>query len=112
MRYFHPEENLQGRVDRDKVPYDKWVESGHITLTPGNVVDALFIQSQIQEDSKKFVIREIGYDPYKAIVLTQHLEHFGLIMTEVRQGHQTLGFPTSEFEKLVIGYHAHVDRVE
>jgi hypothetical protein len=33
--FFVPKGNLQGRADRDQVPYPRWAQEGHITATEG-----------------------------------------------------------------------------
>jgi phage terminase large subunit-like protein len=52
----------------------EWEKAGHLSLTPGNVVDYGYIRSAIRELAEKFVIKEIAYDQHYAEELTQAIE--------------------------------------
>lgn len=101
--FWIPKDNIEGRVRRDKVPYDVWAERGFIKATPGNVIDYDIIENDIDELGKKFKIQEIGFDPWNASGTAGHLETKGFAMTEVRQGTGGMGEPSKEFEAKIIG---------
>jgi len=102
-RFWVPEENIEARSRRDRVPYDVWVRQGFITATPGNVIDYDYIEAEIEGLSSDYDIREIGYDPWGALQLAQHLEAKGFEMVEVRQGTKSMSEPTKEMLRLVLG---------
>lgn len=64
--FYLPDADMTERVARDKVPYDVWAQQGYLTLTPGNVVDYDFIQSDLIDISKKYNLQKIAYDPHNA----------------------------------------------
>lgn len=101
-RYFVPEARVEQRVKRDRVPYDRWIASGAITATPGNVVDYDFVKEQILADASTFRIEKFGFDPWNAMQLMIQLQGEGLPVEQVRQGFLTLSGPTKELERQVL----------
>lgn len=101
---FMPAETLAARRKTDKVPYDLWVQQGHITATDGAVVDYRFIMQYIEDRVAEngWKVREICYDPYNATQFAQEMEDLGYTMVEIRQGIPTLGEPTKDFRDLVM----------
>jgi len=101
--FWIPENDRQERVKRDHVPYDAWEKQGFITVTPGDSTDHDFIEAKIKELSKQFVIKEIAYDPSRAVQLVTHLQDFGPKdwMVQYSQGAQSMNAPISFIEKLI-----------
>lgn len=87
--FWIPEENMKERVKRDLVPYDRWKKQGFLTATPGDVVDYDYIEATVEHLAGEYEIRELGYDPYKAMQTAIHLQAKGITMVPVRQGWQT-----------------------
>jgi len=102
-RFFIPGDNILERERLDKVPYSLWRDQGYVTVTPGNVIDYDFIESQIIQDGHDFVIKEIAYDPYNSTEIVNHLSDEGLVTTPFRQGFISMNAPTMDFEKRVLG---------
>lgn len=102
-RFFIPSENVEGRVRRDRVPYDRWARERALILTEGNVVDYDFVKRQILEDAETFVIERFGFDPFNATQLMIQLQDEGLPVEKVRQGFLTLSAPSKELERLLLG---------
>lgn len=100
--FFIPEDSIQERVKKDGVPYDVWVKQGFIYATPGNVIDYKFIEDKIDQLARRFVIKEIAFDPWNATMLTQRLTDNGMRMVEVRQGFASLSPPTKQLEALIL----------
>jgi len=60
-----PRKNIQARVKRKRVPYDRWVDDGFVTATDGalgELIDKRQIAADILTLSKQFNIRELFYD--------------------------------------------------
>lgn len=58
--------------------YAEWVEQGHMTATPGNMIDFDYIESDIKKDCERFVTIQIGADPWNATQVITHLQnHIG-----------------------------------
>ncbi len=100
--FFIPEDNMEERIKKDRVPYDVWVREGYIYKTPGNIIDYSFIEAKIDKCAKIFDILEIGYDPWNASMLTQRLADNGMEMIEIRQGMKSLAAPTKQLETLIL----------
>jgi phage terminase large subunit-like protein len=99
-RIFIPKDTLSKRTQM-REQLEAWANAGHLTLTPGNVIDYDFIKAQILKDSRLYDIREIGYDPWSATQIAIQLEGEGLRMVPVRQGFATLSTPSKGLETLV-----------
>jgi len=63
--------------------YDVWEQQGYIKTTEGNVVHYGFIEKFIEELGKKYDIREIAYDRWGAVQMSQNLEGNGLYCSSV-----------------------------
>lgn len=99
---FMPKNRLLEREKSDRVPYSLWAKQGYITLTEGDVVDYKYIKTYIRELAIKYVVRQIGYDPYNATQFANDMTTEGFLMVEVRQGMLTLSEPTKDVEALVL----------
>lgn len=98
-----PKERMIERERRDGVPYTQWVAEGHVKVTPGNVIDYAYIEKHITEDSKRFKLREVAYDPWNAGDLVQRLQDtHKLPMLEHRQGTGSMNTPSKEFERRML----------
>lgn len=95
-----------GAADRiehsDRMPYRQWAKEGHVILTPGDSIDYEFVHGHIVDDAQRFVIKQIGYDPWNAEATRQALEAKGLTCVEMRQGARTLSAPLKELERALI----------
>lgn len=68
---FIPEDNIKERVDRDHVPYDKWVKNGYLNATPGDVVDYEVIKNHIENLELMYDVKYYCGDPWHLEVLRQ-----------------------------------------
>lgn len=100
--FWVPEDNIDARVKRDKVPYDVWVRDGLIEATPGNVTDYDFIREQVNSLAQTYDIAEIAYDPWNATQLAVQLQGDGATMVPFRQGYVSMNEPCKSFERLVM----------
>ena len=100
--FWIPEESLEQRVMRDHVPYDVWERKGFLKTTEGNVVHYGFIESFIEELGEKYNIREIAYDRWGAVQMSQNLEGMGFTVVPFGQGFKDMSPPTKELMKLVL----------
>ncbi len=99
--FWTPEESIHQRSRQDRAPYDVWVRDGYMTATEGHVIDYDFIEAKILELGEKYRIQELGYDPYNAQQLCNHLMDSRMPMVVVRQGYLTLTSASKELERLV-----------
>lgn len=102
MRFWIPEENMRERVKRDRVPYDVWVRQGLIHATPGNVIDYGAIKHTIKTLATDFEIKEIAFDRWGAVQISQDLDAEGFTMVPFGQGYASMSGPTKELLNLVL----------
>ena len=101
--FFCPADNLQGRADRDGVPYPLWAEQGFIIPTPGNVTDYRAVEDHIRGLCGRFQVQEIVFDPAYAQAVMSPLTEDGLPTATMRQGWQTMAPAIKELERAIIG---------
>jgi len=106
-RYYLPEDDLQERCRRDRVPYDLWAEQGYITLTPGKSIDYDFIEEELKQLATKYDIIEMAEDPYNATQLTNHLIAEGIKCIDMRQGFLSMSPPTKGLKRLILSKRFH-----
>ena len=100
--FWLPEETLDLRVRRDHVPYDLWQRQGYLMTTEGNVVHYGFIENFIDELGTRFNIREIAFDRWGAVQMSQNLEGLGFTLVQFGQGYRDMSPPTKELMKLTL----------
>lgn len=100
--FWVPEDTLALRVRRDHVPYDVWEKQGSIMTTEGNVIHYGYIEDFIEDLGTKYNIREIAYDRWGAVQMSQNLEGAGFTIVPFGQGFKDMSPPTKELMKLVL----------
>lgn len=100
--FWIPEENVDLRVKRDHVPYDLWERQGFLMTTEGNVVHYGFIEKFIETLGEKFHIKEIAFDRWGAVQMSQNLEAMGFTVVPFGQGFKDMSPSTKELMKLVL----------
>lgn len=95
----------------NRVLYRKWVDSGDLDTTPGNVIDYAYIRQCINDAAGQYNLIDVGFDPYNATQLAIELaEEDGIETIKVPQGFSHMNEPSRRFEDLVIqGTIAHND---
>ena len=71
-------------------------------LFRSNVTDLVEIEDYICQESEKYQIKEIGYDPYNAAALVANLYNKGLPIKKVGQGMAALSNPSKTTEQLIM----------
>lgn len=99
---FIPKESIYQKEIQDRVPYKRWIDSGHIIATEGDVIDIEFIVKYIEDISKIYKIQNISCDPWNATALMTKLDSLGYEVIETRQGYKTLSEPTKFIKELMI----------
>lgn len=94
--YWLPEETAKSR--NDVAPYVQWVEQGHISTTPGNIVDYSAIRQAFYNLQENCLVHSVGYDEWNAWETTAELTGAGFNMQKVlpRYGYQSN--PTKRIE--------------
>jgi phage terminase large subunit-like protein len=78
VEFWTPKDTLVERSKRDRVPYDVWVDQGHITATPGRAVDYGFVAQRLAELQQEVGLRRIAFDPYRIKYLEKELDEQGI----------------------------------
>ena len=101
--YFVPQDRMLERVRRDRVPYDQWSKTGHLTTTPGPAVDYESVRAVLKAWAVEFDLQLIAYDPWNATDLVSRLEkQDGLTCVPIRQGFASLSAPTKSLETAIL----------
>ena len=89
--------------------YRGWVNSGHLIVTPGNMIDLEMIQEEIFADSETFAIREVAKDPWGGQQLGANLANQGIEVVDVPQQTRYLSDPMKEIAALIDAGRFHHD---
>ena len=100
--FWIPEDTIDIRVRRDHVPYDTWLGRGPVIATEGTVIHYGYIENFIEDLGKKYNIKEIAFDRWGAVQMTQNLEGMGFTVVPFGQGYKDMSPPTKELMKLVL----------
>lgn len=100
--FWIPDDSLKLRVARDHVPYDLWQQQGFLQTTEGNVVHYGAIEAFIEELGTRFDIREIAFDRWGAVQMSQNLEDAGFTVVPFGQGFKDMSPPSKELMKLAL----------
>jgi phage terminase large subunit-like protein len=100
-----PDDTLDERAQRDRVPYRLWVERGYLETNPGNRIDQGRVLQRILWVAEAFDVQQIGIDPWNAGNLATELVDAGFEDTQVVEIPQTLAqmsAPAKDFEADVL----------
>lgn len=100
---FIPEANMQERIKNDHVPYDAWQKAGHLTATPGDIIDYTEIHKRILNWKILYNVKEIDADRAFATMLLQVFEQDGLVCVDVPQTFVVLTDALNQTEVLLKG---------
>tara|TARA_R110000824_G_scaffold104256_2_gene247452 strand:+ start:780 stop:2219 length:1440 start_codon:yes stop_codon:yes gene_type:complete len=85
-KHFIPNDDIEARTRRDKVPYAIWRNEGHIVTTDGNTTDFDAIFETIMAWGDHLDIQELAYDRHFSAELVQKLDQEGVEMVPFGQG--------------------------
>lgn len=94
----------QSKVDaeNENIPYKEYERLGLLTIIPGEYVKKEYVYDWFVEQSDKYSIKLITYDPAKAFGLVKSLESHGFETKLVRQGALTLGPAVDDVKEMFI----------
>lgn len=99
---FVPQDNIELRAREAGVPYEQWVEQGHLIATAGNVTDYDVIREKMLWARDTFDLREVGFDRWNATHLVNQLLADEIAMVALGQNMGTLSAPTKRLEELLL----------
>lgn len=101
--FWIPDEAIEDREKRDRVPYRTWAKQGFVTLAKGATVDYDEIVSYIEAQAALYSLTEIQLDPWGAFDLKNKLDkNDKLTVLELRQNMQNMSAPSKELERLLL----------
>lgn len=89
-------------LDNEKIDYWGMAMRGSLSIVEGEYVQQEDVYQWFLEQSKKYEILAIGYDPANATQLRQLLTAYGFDMRVVRQGPLTLNDPMKDIKELLM----------
>lgn len=89
-------------ADNEKIPYYEWEKEGLLTICEGDYVEYEKVLNWFIEQSKRFCIELITYDPANAFRLVKDLENYGFKTEVVRQGAITLSPALKDVKELFL----------
>lgn len=78
-------------LENENIPYREYEQLGLLTIVKDEYIKKEYVESWFVEQSKRFIIERIAFDPAKAYGLVESLTARGFQMDVVRQGYTTLG---------------------
>lgn len=102
MKYWVPEETVQERERRDRVPYSTWIREGWLTVTPGARLDHEFVARDILAFGADHKLVSVGCDPWQVGPLATFLQRENIEVKGVAQTTQRLNSPCKMLEGLVV----------
>lgn len=100
----------QAAVDKpENAHYQAWVNSGHLIVTPGNMIDLEQIQEDILSAAETVVVREIAKDQWGGQQLGANLANEGFEVVDIPQQVRYLSEPMKDLQALVDAGRFHHD---
>lgn len=98
-----PEDGLDERRLRDKIPYPTWVSQGWMRTTPGNTIDRGTIRRDVVEIAKEWKVKAVCYDPWHADEMVQAMQDEDhLTLVQVPQRFAMLSEPTKSLQTMIL----------
>lgn len=81
--------------------FQLWIDNGIVKVTTGQTTDYDSIERDMLRDAEIWPPIHVGYDPFQATQLVQHLEDHGFSLVKISQTLQRLTAPTKMLEDLL-----------
>lgn len=89
--------------------YQGWVNSGHLIVTPGNMIDLSQIEADIMDSADVCIVREVAKDPWGGQQLGSNLANEGFEVVDIPQQVRYLSEPMKTIAALVDAGRFHHD---
>jgi len=100
----------QAAVDKpENAHYQAWVNSGHLIVTPGNMIDLEMIQEDILANAGTVIVREVAKDQWGGQQLGANLASEGFEVVDIPQQVRYLSEPMKDIQALVDAGRFHHD---
>jgi phage terminase large subunit-like protein len=110
--FWLPEQNLDDKAHKDRVPYRVWRSAGWLTATSGAAVNKLFVLSHLVACCERYDVQAIGYDRWRIEDFKAMIEQEGveLPLEPFGQGFQSMAPALDEYERLLVNRELRHDR--
>lgn len=104
-----PADTIPARVERDRVPYDRWAADGWAEVTVGNARDDLAIALQLADIRSRYDVQGIAFDRWQIARLNKLLadEGIDLPMREFVPGFRSYAAAVDAFETALLARKLH-----
>lgn len=102
MRFWVPEETVEERERKDRVPYSTWIREGWLTVVPGARLDHDAVARDIIAFGRDHQIVKVGADPWQVGPLATFLQRESIEVKAIAQTTQRLNSPCKMLEGLVV----------
>ncbi|GLQ31655.1 terminase large subunit [Litoribrevibacter albus] len=106
-KFYLPEDQIHNKSKSIGNMYQSWAESGYLTLTPGNIIDHEYIESDLRDLLAEHDVQEVAFDPWGSTQLAVRLVEDGAPMVEVPQTVKNFSESMKEVEALVLSGKLH-----
>ena len=102
--HFVPADTILERVERDRVPYDRWAEDGWIDKTVGRATDRLAIAKRLADVRSRYDVKGIAFDRWRFEDLAKLLSDEGieLPLVEFVPGFKSYAPAVDAFERALL----------
>lgn len=99
--FFVPADNVQGRANRDKIPYDLWIDQGWIEATHGDVIDYDAVEKALLRRTREWKQKpkELIFDPWQAQHFAQDMAGKGITTIELANTGRNMNLGVKEVER-------------
>lgn len=99
-----PQDTIAERVERDRVPYDRWADAGWMERTPGRATDRQAIARRLADVRQAYDVRAIAFDRWRFEDLRKLLSDEGidLPLVEFVPGFKTYATACDAFERALL----------
>lgn len=99
-----PQDTIAERVERDRVPYDRWADSGWMERTNGRATDRQAIARRLADVRQSYDVRAIAFDRWRFEDLRKLLSDEGieLPLVEFVPGFKTYATACDAFERALL----------
>jgi len=93
--------NEEAVFDSRNVNYQRWADTGALSVTPGGVTDYATIEAGILARANGLSVQSVSFDAWQAQYLSQRLDAAGMVPVETRMTTAFLSTPMKELAALM-----------
>lgn len=103
--FWLPGDSLREREDKDRVPYLRWHNEGHLEAAHGKTVNRLAIAIRCAEITSSYDLQALAYDRWRIKDFKQVCDDEGISLpfVDFGQGYKSMAPAVDEFERMLVG---------